>query len=739
MGVCGSKQVGAFGVWDEQNGPEGTRLSCSPILRHFTTVGEEIATTMSDAGAATVWEMADQAFNKYAKNNAVGMRKLISRDMVPSPDGKKQFEKLSFEPSYSWMSYAAFGDRVARLATAFVNEFGLKAEDRVLIFAETQLDWITTMLACFRQGATIVTAYATLGEEGVSTSLNQTGATICVCDARLFNVVKKVAVGSKGSEAAAKQSPGLLACCQAPTSCPGLRYVVPICTAADPMSPEDMEKELPEGILVRSTDQLVAGAGDKMVEPEKPTPEDVAVIMYTSGTTGASKGVMITHKNIVTQCESTCKIMPFIDSKTVYIAYLPLAHIMELFIECGMLCKGAAIGFGSPTTLTSTGVKLAKGQEGDAPTLKPTVMVFAPAVMDKVYMGVKDKVAKKGGAAETLFNQALQSGYKNYDAGGVGCGYAAWNLLMYNAVQSLIGGRVQHIITGSAPLSAEIQKFAQSCFNCPVRQGYGLTETIAASCVADPTDNTVGQVGAPAPGTFLRLRDWPEGGYTNADVDKPEIGMRRGEVLIGGPTVSLGYLIDSKNPDKDIQQKNKEDFVTIDGVRYFCTGDVGQVNNKGCLAIIDRKKDLFKGDNGEYVSLSKVESFVKLAGPVEFPMVYGRTGAKTVIALICPKKFAIEAIAKEKGIEVVAGKFDELCKHEAIVDEVTKAVLKECKAGGLHGFETPSAIVLCATPSAEPAWTPENEMLTTTMKLKRPVVAKAFEAEITDAYKRSGQ
>merc|ERR1719394_913057 len=132
---------------------------------------------------------------------------------------------------------------------------------------------------------------------------------------------------------------------------------------------------------------------------------------------------------------------------------------------------------------------------------------------------------------EKLFNTALQAGYKSYDKGGVGCGMA-WNLLMYSAVQSLVGGRVQHIITGSAPLSAEIQKFAQSCFNCPVRQGYGLTETIAASCVADPSDNTLEQVGAPTPGTYLRLRDWPEGGYMNSDKDT-EVGMRRGEVLIG--------------------------------------------------------------------------------------------------------------------------------------------------------------------------------------------------------------
>jgi len=711
MGVCGSKSVGVLGVWDETNGPEGEKYKCSPILRHHTMVGETmVPTTMSKTGASTVWEMVDGAFKTYGASNAVGKRELLSRDMVPSPDGKKKFEKLTFESKYTWFSYEQFGQRVARLASSFANDFGMKKGDRVLIFAETQLDWITTMLACFRQSATIVTAYATLGEEGVTTSLNQTNASICVCDAKLFNVVKDSA-----------------------KNCPGLKYVVPIMTPADPMQPEDMEKALGGSIKVRSTDQLVDGCS-KVIDAVPPVPADVAVIMYTSGTTGNSKGVVITHQNIVTQSESTQKIMTFITPSTVYLGYLPLAHIMELFIECMMLSAGAGIGYGSPQTLTSTGVKLAKGQEGDAPLLKPTLMVFAPAVLDKVYSGVKDKVAKKGGASAALFNQALQAGYKKYDAGGVGCG-AAWDLIMYQAVQSLVGGKVVHIITGSAPLSAEIQQFSQSCFNCPVRQGYGLTETIAASTVADTHDNTLSQVGPPTPGTYMRLRDWPEGGYTNADMNVEGIGMRRGEVLIGGPTVCLGYLIDEKNPDPEIQKKNEEDFITIDGVRYFCTGDVGQVNKKGCLMIVDRKKDLFKGETGEYVSLSKVESFLKLSPHVEFPMVYGRTGAKSVIALICPKKFAIEAIAKEKGI---TGAFDELCKHEAVIEEVTKSCLQACK-GKLLGFELPTAIALCATPSGEPAWTPDNDMLTTTMKLKRPVVAKAFEAEITDAYKRSGQ
>jgi len=709
MGACGSGPARPLGLFAEETEVD-KQNKVSPIL-YNQQAGEQIATKMP-TGESTVWEMVEQAFNKFGALQAMGMRTLISREMVPSPDGKKQFEKVKLSPQYEWLSYAQYGDRVQKLASSMVSTMGLAKGDRVLIFAETQLDWITCALACFRQGATIVTAYATLGQEGVSTSLNQSGASICVCDARLFGVVEAVA-----------------------SQCPGLKFVIPIATPLDKVSPEEMEKKLPGGIQVRSTDQLVQSCKD-LVPSTPPTPQDLAVIMYTSGTTGASKGVMICHENIVAQCASTIQVMPFIKPGAVYLAYLPLAHIMELFIEIGLLSQGATIGYGSPQTLTSTGVKLAEGQVGDAPVLKPTLMVFAPAVLDKVYNGVKDKVARAGGASEKLFNTALRAGYSNYDKGGVGCGIMAWNLLMYSAVQSLVGGRVKHIITGSAPLSAEIQKFAQSCFNCPVRQGYGLTETIAASCVADPSDNTLEQVGAPTPGTYLRLRDWPEGGYMNSDIERKDVGMRRGEVLIGGPTVSMGYLVDEKNPDPEIQKKNEEDFATIDGVRYFCTGDVGQINHRGCLQIVDRKKDLFKGDTGEYVSLSKVESFLKLSPFVEMPMVYGRTGAKTVIALICPKKFQIQQIAKEKGIE---GSFDELCQNPDVVSEVTKSCLQVCKQGGLLGFEMPSAIAICGTPTGEPAWTPDNDMLTTTMKLKRPIIAQAFNAEITDAYRRSGQ
>ena len=344
---------------------------------------------------------------------------------------------------------------------------------------------------------------------------------------------------------------------------------------------------------------------------------------------------------------------------------------------------------------------------------------------------MKRKLAS--GVKKLMFDRALEVGYERYAAGKAGAG-AFWDGLLMNKLQALVGGKVTYMVTGSAPLSAEIQKFCQAVFNCPVRQGYGLTETCAASVIGAPDDNTTGVCGAPQPSTWLRLRDWDEGGYLNSDKDRADVGMRRGEVLLGGPTVAAGYLVDAANPDADVVAKNAEDFVTIGGVRYFCTGDVGQILPNGVLQIVDRKKDLFKGGNGEYVALSKVEAALKLCPYVEMPMAYGATGKASIIAIIMPMKPNVLDFAKAKGL---GGDFAALCTHPDVIAEVGNQCKAFCKQGGLLGFETPTAYALVCDAEGGPAWTPDNDMLTSTMKLKRPIIARAHAAEIDDAYARS--
>lgn len=213
----------------------------------------------------------------------------------------------------------------------------------------------------------------------------------------------------------------------------------------------------------------------------------------------------------------------------------------------------------------------------------------------------------------------------------------------------------------------------------------------------------------------------------NSDKDKPEIGMRRGEILIGGPSVSQGYYVAGKDPNPELLQKNKEDWVDVGGIRFFRTGDIGQITETGCLQIIDRKKDLWKGPNGEYVALTKVEAALKLCEYVDMPMVYGKTGGEFPIALVCPQKPKIIELGKELG---VSGDFEQLCQDKKVLDKVTAACREQCKKQKLVEFEIPKKVALIYE-----LWTPENDMLTAAMKLKRPIIAAKHKAEIDSCYK----
>merc|ERR1719487_485560 len=201
----------------------------------------------------------------------------------------------------------------------------------------------------------------------------------------------------------------------------------------------------------------------------------------------------------------------------------------------------------------------------------------------------------------------------------------------------LLGGKVEVMLTGSAPLSADVQMFMQSVFGCPVRQGYGLTETCAASCITLGEDNSPSCVGPPQESACFRLRDWEEGGYLARD---PEI-----------------------------VKKNEEDFVVIEGIRYFCTGDIGQFTPTGNLMIIDRKKDLVKLQMGEYVALSKVENVLKNCKYTQLPMVYASSTMSYCIALICPNVPKLTELGASLG---ASGDLAALCTNKAVVDAVTK-------------------------------------------------------------------
>ncbi|XP_068644005.1 long chain acyl-CoA synthetase 8 isoform X2 [Aristolochia californica] len=640
-------------------------------------------------GASTMAALFEQACRKHVKDRCLGSRKLINREVITAGDGRK-FEKLHFG-DYEWQTYGETFDRACSFASG-LTRLGHATNGRAAIFAETRPEWLIAFQGCFRQNITVVTIYASLGEDALIHSLNETEVTTLICDSKLL---KKIAAICSSLETIKHvvyfEDDGITV---DSNICSGMNWTISSFTDV-----ERLGKENP-------------------AVPRLPANDDIAVIMYTSGSTGLPKGVMMTHGNIVATAAGVITIIPNLGKNDSYLAYLPLAHIFELAAEIVMLSSGTAIGYGSALTLTDTSNKIKKGTQGDATVLKPTLMTSVPAILDRIRDGVWKKVEETGGLAKTLFN----IGYKRRLAAVEGSWLGAWglekffwDLLVFRKIRSFLGGNIRFMLCGGAPLSGDTQRFINICMGAPIGQGYGLTETCAGGAFSEADDLTVGRVGPPLPCCYVKLVSWEEGGYLTSD--KP---MPRGEVVVGGFNVTRGYF-------KNEAKTNEVYKVDERGIRWFYTGDIGQFHHDGCLEIIDRKKDIVKLQHGEYISLGKVEAALASSNYVDNVMVYADPLHSYCVALVVPVFKAIESWAHSNGIEYkdVA----DLCEKNETLHEVQQSLLKAAKVAKLDKFETPAKIKLMSDP-----WTPESGFVTAALKLKREQLKTKFKDELRMLY-----
>uniref|UniRef100_A0A8B9HLT6 Long-chain-fatty-acid--CoA ligase n=1 Tax=Astyanax mexicanus TaxID=7994 RepID=A0A8B9HLT6_ASTMX len=449
-----------------------------------------------------------------------------------------------------------------------------------------------------------------------------------------------------------------------------------------------------EGIQIISLKELEVS----LYTHTPPKPEDLALICFTSGTTGNPKGAMLTHGNVISNCAGFIRITELRPNRCdTLISFLPLAHMFERVVECVILVHGARIGYfqGDIRMLMD-----------DLKTLKPTVFPVVPRLLNRMF----DKIF--GQANTPLKRWLLDFATRRKESelrSGVVRKDSMWDKLIFSKVQASLGGCVRLMITGAAPVSPTVLTFLRAALGCQFYEGYGQTECTAGCSMSMPGDWTAGHVGAPLPCNYVKLVDVTDMNYRAASGE--------GEVCVKGPNVFQGYL---KDPEKTAE--------AIDKDGWLHTGDIAKWLPNGTLKIIDRKKHIFKLAQGEYIAPEKIENVYIQSDPVAQIFVHGDSLQACLVGIVVPDPDFLPGWAKNRGLE---GSYTDLCKSKELKNAILEDLVRLGKEAGLKSFEQVRDIVL-----QPEMFSVQNGLLTPTLKAKRTELRNYFREHIDQLYAR---
>lgn len=661
--------------------------------RHLRSKDGLILRPAPDVG--TIYDVFRRSARLFGNAKAVGTRKLI-KTHVENKKVKKVIDGAEQEVDKKWTYFEMSGyqyksfveyEQLALQLGAGLRKLGLEKDGKIHLYGATSANWLAVSHGAASQSVTIVTAYDTLGEAGLKHSLKQTSSTAIFLDPVLIPSLHNVLSDVKS-----------------------IKHVI-YNTDQEPKQ-EDLDKLKSDFdyLNIMSIEDLRKSGEENPVDPVPPAPEDLCCIMYTSGSTGPPKGVPLTHANVIAATAGVNEIVgDYIGPSDTLLTYLPQAHILEFMFENLCLFWGGTMGYGNPRTLSEGSMRNCKG---DIKELKPTILVGVPAVWETVKKGVLGQLNKNSFLVKSLFWGAMSA--KNFllSTGLPGSGFGTWFLdnMIFKKLKEATGGRLRIVMNGGGPISKDTLQFLSMAI-APMISGYGLTETSAMGALNDPmawNPNALGEIPA---SVEVKLVDFPDAGYLTKN-NPPQ-----GEIFIRGGSVTSHYW---KN-----EEETKSAFAEGG---WFMTGDIGEFDKYGHLRIIDRKKNLVKTLNGEYIALEKLESVYRSSPIVGNICVYAAEDQAQPIAIIVPVEAALKKVAAESkvsGGETV----ESLVQNEDLKSAVLKQLQNTGRTLGLKGIEIISGVVL-----SDEEWTPQNGYMTAAQKLQRKKILNRHQDDVNKAY-----
>ncbi len=539
-------------------------------------------------------------------------------------------------------------------------QLGITPNEKIAIISTTnRTEWNICDIGTLQLGAQTVPIYPTISKEDYEYVLNHSEATYCfVSDVSILEKLNQIKDKTK------------------------LKGVYTF----DEVEGEKNWKEV-LALGAKEDNQPEVEARKKAV-----TPSDLATLIYTSGTTGKPKGVMLTHKNIVSNVLTSEKRVPLEKGNDKALSFLPVCHVFErMILYLYQLC-GTEIYFAE---------SLEKLTE-NAQDIKPNVMTAVPRLYEKIY----DKIILKGedlsGVKKALFFWAVELGLKYEPYGANGWWYekklGIARKLIFSKWQAALGGELKLMVSGSAALQPRLTRIFAAA-EMPIMEGYGLTETspvVTVNCIDENGKKgfKIGSVGRVIDDVELKI-------------------AKNGEILVKGPNIMQGYY---KQPEKTAE-------VLKDG--YFHTGDKGELDSEGYLKITGRTKEMFKTSGGKYVIPPLLEGELKESMLIEQVMVVGEN-EKMPAAIIQPNFEYLGDWAKHKGIKFTSN--EELIRNEKVIDKYQRTIHK-CN-GNFGKWEQIKRFELTAD-----EWSIDGGHLTPTMKMKREVILEIYKDLYDKIYK----